>query len=214
MDETTYSDETVIQSINDQFVPVRVDNDQRPDINLRYNMGGWPTTAFLTPTGDILTGATYLPPERMRELLPQLAAHYKTNREQIHERVQEILQQRQAGARIQPAALNESIFDDVLRTVMDAYDPVYGGFDDAPKFCSSMPTNCATTPTSSTWSARPWSTWPAAASSTRSGAASSATLRIETGAFPTSKRCWRTTPAFSPITCVCIGPLVSSSPRT
>jgi hypothetical protein len=134
MDETTYSDETVIQYINDQFVPVRVDNDQRPDINLRYNMGGWPTTAFLTPSGDILTGATYLPPERMRELLPQLAAHYKTNREQIKERVQEILQQRQAGARIQPATLDESIFDEVLRTVMDSYDPVYGGFDDAPKF--------------------------------------------------------------------------------
>jgi uncharacterized protein YyaL (SSP411 family) len=134
MDETSYSDEAVIQYINDQFVPVRVDNDQRPDINLRYNMGGWPTTAFLTPSGDILTGATYLPPERMRELLPQLAAHYKTNREQIKERVQEILQQRQAGARIQPATLDESIFDEVLRTVMDSYDPVYGGFDDAPKF--------------------------------------------------------------------------------
>ena len=80
MDETSYSDEAVIQYINDQFVPVRVDNDQRPDINLRYNMGGWPTTAFLTPEGDILTGATYLPPERMRELLPQLAAHYQGNR--------------------------------------------------------------------------------------------------------------------------------------
>jgi uncharacterized protein YyaL (SSP411 family) len=134
MDETTYSDEAVIQHINDQFVPVRVDNDQRPDINLRYNMGGWPTTAFLTPEGDILTGATYLPPERMRELLPQLAAHYRGNREQIQERIQEMLQQRQAGGRIQPASLDERIFFEVLRTVSDAYDPVYGGFDDAPKF--------------------------------------------------------------------------------
>jgi uncharacterized protein YyaL (SSP411 family) len=134
MDETTYSDEAVIQYINDQFVPVRVDNDQRPDINLRYNMGGWPTTAFLTPEGDILTGATYIPPERMRELLPQLAAHYRSNREQIQERIQEILQQRQAGGRIQPASLDERIFFEVLRAVSDAYDPVYGGFDDAPKF--------------------------------------------------------------------------------
>jgi len=134
MDETTYSDEAVIQYINDQFVPVRVDNDQRPDINLRYNMGGWPTTAFLTPEGDILTGATYLPPERMRELLPQLAAYYQGNREQIQERIQEILQQRQAGGRIQPASLDERIFFEVLQAVSDAYDPVYGGFDDAPKF--------------------------------------------------------------------------------
>jgi hypothetical protein len=133
MDETTYSDEAVIQCINDRFVPIRVDNDQRPDINLRYNMGGWPTTAFLTPEGDILTGATYLPPERMRELLPQLAAHYQANRAQIRERIQEIVQQ-QAGARIEPGALDERIFQEVLRAVSDAYDPVYGGFDDAPKF--------------------------------------------------------------------------------
>jgi uncharacterized protein YyaL (SSP411 family) len=134
MDETTYSDEAIIQYINDRFVPVRVDNDQRPDINLRYNMGGWPTTAFLTPDGDILTGATYLPPERMRELLPQLAAYYQGNRAQIQERIQEIDQQRRAGAGMQPGALNEKIFDDVLRAVSDAHDPVYGGFDDAPKF--------------------------------------------------------------------------------
>jgi uncharacterized protein YyaL (SSP411 family) len=134
MDETTYSDETIVRYINDHFVPVRVDNDQRPDINLRYNMGGWPTTAFLTPEGDILTGATYLPPDRMRELLPQLAAYYRGNRVQIQERIQEILQQRQADGRIEPAALSEGVFDEVLRAVSDAYDPVYGGFDDAPKF--------------------------------------------------------------------------------
>ena len=51
MDETTYSDPGVIETINRRFVPIRVDNDRRPDINARYNMGGWPTTAFLTPDG-------------------------------------------------------------------------------------------------------------------------------------------------------------------
>ena len=40
-------------------IPIKVDNDRRPDINARYNMGGWPTTAFLTPDGDTLYGATY-----------------------------------------------------------------------------------------------------------------------------------------------------------
>ncbi|MGH7883439.1 MAG: DUF255 domain-containing protein, partial [Candidatus Dormibacteraceae bacterium] len=44
MDETTYSNESIIERINDRFVHIRVDNDQRPDINARYNMGGWPTT--------------------------------------------------------------------------------------------------------------------------------------------------------------------------
>ena len=51
MDETTYSDPGVIERINRDFVPVRVDSDKRPDINRRYNQGGWPTTAFLVPSG-------------------------------------------------------------------------------------------------------------------------------------------------------------------
>src|SRR5260370_18014092 len=65
MDETTYSNSGVIDLINREYVPIRVDNDVRPDINQRYNMGGGPTTAFLTSSGDILTGATYLPADRM-----------------------------------------------------------------------------------------------------------------------------------------------------
>ena len=69
MDETTYSHPSVIDIINRDYVPVRVDNDVRPDINQRYNMGGWPTTAFLTASGDILTGGTYLPPDQMASSL-------------------------------------------------------------------------------------------------------------------------------------------------
>ena len=48
MDETSFSDSEVIHLINRDFVAVRVDSDQRPDVNSRYNMGGWPTIAFLT----------------------------------------------------------------------------------------------------------------------------------------------------------------------
>ena len=72
MDETSYSDEGVIRLINERFVPVRVDNDQRPDVNARYNMGGWPTTAFLTPDGEAITGMTYVPPDQFRETLEQI----------------------------------------------------------------------------------------------------------------------------------------------
>lgn len=68
MDETSYSDPGVISYVNQHFVPVRVDNDQRPDINARYNLGGWPTTAFLTPDGELMTGGTYIPPEAMLEI--------------------------------------------------------------------------------------------------------------------------------------------------
>src|SRR5207237_6776530 len=79
MDETTYSNQGVIELINKEYLPIRVDNDLRPDINQRYNMGGWPTTAFLTSTGDILTGATYLPPEQMTGALGRAASYYRTH---------------------------------------------------------------------------------------------------------------------------------------
>src|SRR5260221_11849710 len=83
MDETTYSSSGVIDLIKSEYVPVRVDNDVRPDINQRYNMGGWPTTAFLTSSGDILTGATYLPPEQMAAALRRVASYYRTHRTEI-----------------------------------------------------------------------------------------------------------------------------------
>jgi hypothetical protein len=80
MDQTSYADPVVIDLINRHYIPVRVDNDRRPDINERYNMGGWPTTAFLTPAGDVLTGATYIAPQQMRSTLAQVADYYRRHR--------------------------------------------------------------------------------------------------------------------------------------
>ena len=76
MDETSYSDPAVIQGVNERYIPIRVDNDERPDVNRRYNMGGWPTTAFLTPDGEILNGATYIPPS-ITTVAPRLASDPK-----------------------------------------------------------------------------------------------------------------------------------------
>src|SRR5215469_15099640 len=90
MDETSYSDPGVITAINDRFVPVRVDNDRRPDVNARYNMGGWPTTAFLAPDGTTLTGATYLPPQQMRRALEEIARFYAERKGEIAERAAEL----------------------------------------------------------------------------------------------------------------------------
>lgn len=61
MDQRTYSDPTIIDIINKHYIPIRADVDREPDVNLRYNMGGWPSTVFLTSDRDVLTGATYLP---------------------------------------------------------------------------------------------------------------------------------------------------------
>jgi len=135
MDETSYSDPGVISYLNQHFVPVRVDNDQRPDINARYNLGGWPTTAFLTPDGELMTGGTYIPPETMLEHLPKIVTQYKSNREEIARKVGELRQRRaEATAAGQRVDLSPAIFDDVLRAVVQSYDPVFGGFGEAPKF--------------------------------------------------------------------------------
>jgi uncharacterized protein YyaL (SSP411 family) len=134
MDETTYSNAGVIDIINREYVPVRVDNDVRPDINQRYNMGGWPTTAFLTSSGDILTGGTYLPPEQMASALTQVASYYRLHQAEIASQVLEA--RRRSGAELSRAAgeLDPATVDEVLEAVKRAYDPDYGGFGPAPKF--------------------------------------------------------------------------------
>ena len=69
MDEEAYSDPKLAANVAERFVPVRVDVDRRPRVRERYNMGGFPTTAFLTPDGEVLSGATYLGSEGMRQVL-------------------------------------------------------------------------------------------------------------------------------------------------
>lgn len=89
MDQTTYSDPDVATLIMKSCVPIKVDKDQRPDIDKRYNMGGWPTTAFLTPNGKIITGGTYIPPQQMKELITEVLEYYKTNKQKIEEEAEE-----------------------------------------------------------------------------------------------------------------------------
>src|SRR5437773_63575 len=134
MDETSYSDEGVISFVNEHFIPVRVDNDQRPDVNARYNMGGWPTTAFLTPEGEILAGATYVPPDQMKDLLPKVNVHWQSNRLEIAGKAAELRQRRQTATSGERGDLSERIFDDNLRSVIENYDLLYGGFGETSKF--------------------------------------------------------------------------------
>ncbi len=141
MDETSYSDSDVIGLINDRFVAIRVDNDQRPDINARYNAGGWPTTAFLTPAGQLMAGMTYVPPDQMRDVLNQVSTYYKDNKTSIEEKIAQIMASRDTrGAAAGGVgadgddALSDQILRDVLNATQDAYDPVFGGFGSEPKF--------------------------------------------------------------------------------
>lgn len=136
MDETSYSDDEVIDRINQHFVPIRVDNDRRPDINARYNQGGWPTTAFLTAEGEILAGATYLPAERMRGVLDQMRDYYSTSAAEISQKVAEIRARREAtaprsGESTQP---DETLVTATVESIRSAYDATYGGLGNEPKF--------------------------------------------------------------------------------
>lgn len=74
MDETAYADERVIGLVNDRFIPVRVDVDQRPDISLRYNQGGYPSIALLTGNGEFVAGRPYTPPDEMLALLERVSS--------------------------------------------------------------------------------------------------------------------------------------------
>ena len=136
MDETTYSSDDVISSINHRYVAVRVDNDQRPDVNARYNQGGWPTTAILTPDGELLKGGTYVPPEQMLALLSQVSSFYAEpqNRIAIASRSAE-LRSRRAESRASPGgALGADVADRVFSFLDANYDERFGGFGTDQKF--------------------------------------------------------------------------------
>jgi uncharacterized protein YyaL (SSP411 family) len=134
MDETTYSQPAVIEAINAGYLPIRVDNDLRPDVNNRYNMGGWPTTALLTPRGDILTGATYLPPEQMLGALERVLSFYRTSGPEIAAQALEARKRASTVIATSAGSLDPGLVDAVLAAVENAYDRTYGGFGGSPKF--------------------------------------------------------------------------------
>jgi hypothetical protein len=77
MDRTTYADPRVAAAVHDRFVPVRVDVDRRPRVRERYHAGGFPTTAFLTPDGAVMTSAGALDADTLRDVLDRVAATYE-----------------------------------------------------------------------------------------------------------------------------------------
>lgn len=139
MDETTYQDADVVQFINQHFIPVRVDNDHRPDVNTRYNVGGWPTTAFLTPHGGMIGGATYLPADQLLAMLVEIQQAYQQQKPQLYEQGNGLLRQRreQVATVSAGAPLEQIMVDRISRRVIGTYDPRHGGFGEDLKFPSA-----------------------------------------------------------------------------
>ena len=139
MDSGAYTDPVVIEFINTHFTPVRVDTDHRPDVNARYNVGGWPTTSFLTPHGGFMAGATYLPPDQLLAMLDEVRRAYTERKPELYEQGNDILRQRREHAGRVSAGRDPDagVVDTISRRVAGTYDAVHGGFGLEPKFPST-----------------------------------------------------------------------------
>ena len=138
MDRVTYADARVVPLVQERFVPVRVDTDRRPDINERYNLGGWPTTAFLTPEGDLIGGGTFITADRMPGILLRVA-------DALTSRAPEIDRARSASSR-STAAARATIRPELAQLVdaiFSTFDDECGGFGIEPKFPLTAPLHLA-----------------------------------------------------------------------
>ncbi len=135
MDETTDADPEVARRMNEWFVPIRVDNDERPDVNDRYNLGGWPTTAFLTPAGDLITGGTYFPAPQFREILERIHDAWRDRRDEVVKEVEGLARRRREARSAGPGSeLTGEAVASLVEATLDAYDWRHGGFGTQPKF--------------------------------------------------------------------------------
>lgn len=150
MDNESYTDEQVAAIINQSFVPVKVDRDQMPDVDARYQTavgalagtGGWPLTVFLTPDGKAFYGGTYFPKNDVQgrpgllTMLPQIAEVYQKQKSEVYKSADGLFQQlrdyeRQTG---QPGELSDDIVQAIVGDARSKMDDQFGGFGSMPKF--------------------------------------------------------------------------------
>ena len=149
MDCESYENPELAGFLNNHFICIKVDRDERPDVDARYQravqtltqQGGWPLTAFLTPKGEVFFGGTYFPPDGrygrpgFRSVLASVLDAYRARPDQVQA-------QAQAIRRVLEEHLDESAPGEVGPEMLDAavdqmvqiFDPVNGGFGSQPKF--------------------------------------------------------------------------------
>jgi len=150
MDRESYDDPEVAAIVNEHFVAVKVDRDERPDIDSRYQaavqavsgQGGWPLTAFLTPDGKPFYGGTYFPPNdgygrpSFRRVLLSIANAYKEKHGDVVEQAamveNAIVQAESFHGR--SGRVSRSVVDAIQESAFKMFDPQHGGFGSAPKF--------------------------------------------------------------------------------
>ncbi len=137
MDQTTYADPQVLALLQTNFIAVRVDTDQRPDLEARYRTGGWPTTSLLLPTGEILFQANSLEPEVMIELLKEAKVLYESERVDLREEANQLwnrVKEHEETNESPSATLRSSMASHSVEMMKREFDSVNGGFRDHPKF--------------------------------------------------------------------------------
>ncbi len=142
MDQTTYADPQVLALLQAHFIPIRVDTDQRPDLESRYRTGGWPTTSLLLPTGEILFQANSLEPEVMVELLQEAKVLYESEKEDLRKQAAQLWNRVREHAHAKPssdAVLHPAMAGQSVEMMKREFDTVNGGFRDHPKFLNLMP---------------------------------------------------------------------------
>jgi len=150
IDHESYEDPEIARIINERFVPVKVDRDERPDVDARYQsavqalsgQGGWPLTAFLTPDGKVFYGGTYFPPRdtfgrpSFRRILMAVSDHYRKERADAINTAESLYQAlaERRGLHLHEADVNEVLLKGGIDGLKGEFDPVNGGFGGAPKF--------------------------------------------------------------------------------
>ena len=150
MDRESYDNPEIAQIINDKFVAVKVDRDERPDVDSRYQVavqavsgqGGWPLTAFLTPDGKPFYGGTYFPPEEhygrpsFKRVLLSIASAYREKNGDVVEQARmvenAIANAESFGGR--ESEFSPAVVDAIVQSALERFDATHGGFGSAPKF--------------------------------------------------------------------------------
>lgn len=147
MAEESFSDEVIAGILNENFVSIKLDRDERPDIDRRYqravsamgNGSGWPLTVFLTPQKKPFFGGTYFPPEDRQgrpgfgKVLKAVSEFYKTRRGEIDGYAQRLLDALR-GEDSSSGEIDKALLDHAESSLVSAFDPEHGGFGTAPKF--------------------------------------------------------------------------------
>ena len=149
MEKESFEDENVARLMNDAFVSIKVDREERPDIDGIYmtvcqmmtGSGGWPLTIIMTPDKRPFFAGTYFPKESrfgrigMLELIPRIKDFWISNREEINKSANEILSVLRASENKNSGAkIDVNIFDKAFNNFLSRFDNLFGGFGSAPKF--------------------------------------------------------------------------------